>query len=121
MATNEAVTEASRRLDMAAKSYANAKDERTWAVLCAAAEAFSAARRDAKKPEGPAPGGDAGGSDVVAPFGRDKGKPLAKIDLRGLEWMRGVLSDSIADSSKARWLDSNQKLLTAVEAEIARR
>lgn len=62
-----------------------------------------------------------GQGDAVVPFGKDKGRPLASVSKRSLEWLIGCLEHSIADESKARWVDSNTSLRDAVAAELARR
>ena len=61
-------------------------------------------------------------SDAVLPgFGRQKGQPISGAESRDLEWYRQALQKSIDDPSKARWIEQNQTVLDAIEAELARR
>ena len=57
----------------------------------------------------------------LVPFGRDKGKTLAEVDKRTLEWLFGIATQNIADPSKAKWAAKERVWLGHVEAELARR
>jgi hypothetical protein len=62
-----------------------------------------------------------GAGEVLVPFGRSKGQPLSACEVKDLEWLRGAVAKSVDDPEKARWRDSNQAMLDAIEAEIERR
>lgn len=100
-------------------------DEARAKALHSAAIAYAKARlADAVKPpaRGPTPGTNGRGDEAaVIPFGRSKGCLVSEADTKDLEFVRRVLAESIEDQAKARWAESNQKLLDAVEAELGRR
>jgi len=52
------------------------------------------------------------------PFGRSKGRPIATAPVDDVEWMLGVVTQSIDDPSKARFRDSNIKLAAALENRL---
>lgn len=58
---------------------------------------------------------------LVVPFGRDKGKTLAEIDMRSLEWLASAAKSNINDPAKSKWRSKEQAWLAQVESEIARR
>lgn len=84
-------------------------------ILCEAAKAYSRAFLEAARHP---PGSEPRASSVTVPFGRDKGKTLDKVDVRGLRWLLGVVSESVDDESKARWREQNVALRDAIEAEL---
>lgn len=86
-----------------------------WLALAEAAEAYAKAKWAAVAPP---PKQQAG---AVMPFGRDKGVPLSEAETKSLTWMRGAISESVADPAKSRWRGSNEKLLSAIDAELATR
>lgn len=57
----------------------------------------------------------------LIPFGRSKGQPVGQASTSDLQWVAQALRNSIADAGKARWVESNQKLLDVVERELATR
>ena len=86
-----------------------------WLALAAAAETYAKAKWAAVAPS-PKPQ-----TGAVMPFGRDKGVLLSEAETKSLTWMRGAIAESVADPAKSRWRDSNEKLLAAIEAELATR
>lgn len=55
---------------------------------------------------------------VTVPFGKNKGQRLAEVSEDNLEWLKGAVSKSVDDPSKANFRDKNLQLLAAVEAEL---
>lgn len=55
---------------------------------------------------------------VLPPFGRSAGQPIAGVETKDLEWYAGALRRSIDDPEKSRWVESNQAVLDAIEAEL---
>ena len=77
---------------------------------------------DADAPQGSFSGeATAEASGPVLTFGNAKGKRPANVDVKSLSWYEKVLSENVADPSKARWAESNQALLDSVRAELHRR
>ncbi len=111
--------EAREELKNAASIYGRAPDSvDAVKVLCMAAVAYAAERSKSV----PAPAPQARRSDdVVIPFGRSKGTPIADAETNDLEWVAGALTKSIDDPAKARWADADRALLAAIEAELATR
>ena len=106
-----------------AKSYAATPSDETAKALCMAARAYgeallasasggAAARRQQAQQEA---------DGVVMPFGRNKGKRLQEVSRSDLEWTLGWVEKSLADASKARFIEENQKLKDALTAELGRR
>ena len=61
------------------------------------------------------------GNGAVFPnYGNSKGQPIFGADLGSLEFYATGARRSIADPSKAQWSDKEKRLLSALEAEIAR-
>jgi hypothetical protein len=60
-------------------------------------------------------------SGHVMPFGRGKNLPIEEAETKDLVWMSGVLREGLDDPSKERFRETNQALLTAIEAEISTR
>lgn len=58
---------------------------------------------------------------VVFPFGSDKGKPLADVNERSLNFAVEALTKSIGDSTKQRYRADNERVLAAVKRELQRR
>lgn len=58
---------------------------------------------------------------VKAPFGKNKGKPLADLDDRDLNYFADRSRDDLADPGKAQWHDKTRAQLAAIEAELAYR
>jgi len=56
-----------------------------------------------------------------APFGRQKGDPLAVLEMKDLRWLEGALERSIQDPEKTRWRAKNEKDLASVRGEISSR
>lgn len=57
--------------------------------------------------------------DFEIAFGRDKGKRISEVP--DLSWLRGVLENDLADSSKERFHEKARGQLVAIDAELARR
>lgn len=57
---------------------------------------------------------------VFPNYGRRKGAPVRGAAKGDLEFYAEGCRRSLADSSKARWHDKEQRLLNAIEAELAR-
>lgn len=62
-----------------------------------------------------------GRSGVTVPFGRNKGKPIEDVDDRDLEYLIAAAEKTLADSSKARFHDTERIRLDAYAAELATR
>lgn len=60
-------------------------------------------------------------TSLKIPFGRSKGVALNEAKVDDLKWVSGILSENIGDPTKARYRDSNEKLLAAVDRELATR
>lgn len=90
-------------------------------ILCEAAKAYArafdgAARNPPGAPPSPSP---SSATDMMVPFGRDKGKRLSEVD--DLSWLRRVVGKSVDDEAKQRFRAQNIALRDAIEAEIGRR
>ena len=71
--------------------------------------------------EVPRAGAGGGGAGLTLPnYGRSKGMPIAGASMQDLEYYASGARRSIADPSKARWHDQEKRLISALEAEIAR-
>jgi len=106
-----------RQLQATAKAYAVAPPPATpeAAALSEAAKQWAAASK-------PATARDHGDhSDARIPFGHSRGKLVADADTKDLEWVANALRKSIDDPAKARWVESNQQLLDAIETELETR
>lgn len=57
------------------------------------------------------------GSELVAPFGRQKGDKISDLEDENLDWLITAIGESVADPSKAKWKTKNQELLDAMETE----
>lgn len=110
MDPKDAVQEASRRLDQAAKAYAAAVNTTTWGALCQSAEAFSKARKVVAPSTG-----------LTMPFGKSRGTPLEQCTEKDLQYLVGVLEESIDDVTKERWREKNLQLLEGARTELASR
>jgi hypothetical protein len=71
-------------------------------------------------------GGKHGGTNsagvACAPnFGRDKGKPLSELDVKGLEWYVACLRRDIEDQGKQNFRPRNEASLAAIELELRSR
>jgi len=75
---------------------------------------YAEARKSAE-PKTTSPSG-AGGPTM--PFGRTKGRPIASAPIDDIEWMLGVVTQSIDDPSKARFRDNNVKLAGLLQARV---
>ncbi len=62
-----------------------------------------------------------GGEEVRVPYGNSSGKLLSEVTEKDLEFLLKATSKSINDPAKARFKDSNQKFLEAVQREAQRR
>lgn len=87
--------------------------------LSDAAKAWAVANGYALKASAPA--STKGASGHVVPFGRTKGQPIESESVKGLEYLKKYLKESVADPSKAKWAEKNQALLDAVNAELESR
>jgi phage recombination protein Bet len=58
---------------------------------------------------------------VVMSFGSGKGKPLAELAAKDLNWYAKALAENVADEAKARWRDDNERKLNAIRREQQRR
>lgn len=54
------------------------------------------------------------------PFGRSKGRPIAGASLADLQWVGERVAQSVADPSRARYREQDEKLLAAINAELER-
>ncbi len=79
--------------------------------LCEAASAYSRERALSAMATG--------GEVPVMPFGRNKGQLLKDCTTKDLAFVQKVTVESIANPEKSNWLESNQKLLKAIELELA--
>ena len=85
-------------------------------ALCDAASVYAAERlKSTRKPQMKE------GRNEVLPFGRERGVPLDQAQHGQLTWVRGVLAESIDDPTKSRWREANQRLLEAIDRELATR
>jgi hypothetical protein len=100
----------------AAKTYAAAETIDNARALCDAASKYGAERlahfRGSQNKEG---------ASVKVPFGRDKGKPLTESSKPNLEWLLERVRESLEDPQKAQYINSNKKMIAAVERELATR
>lgn len=112
------LSEARQALLGAASAYAQAVDEASAKALFAAAIRYHQARMATASGAAAAAGQQAA---AVMPFGRARGRPLSEVSTRDVEWALGVVEASIEDASKARWRDSNLRLLGELRAELGRR
>ena len=55
------------------------------------------------------------------PFGRSKGKMLSECDDRDLAWLANAVGENIRDPERERFRSQNEKMLAAINAEIAHR
>lgn len=78
---------------------------------------YASARADEARVNAPKSAPAAAGGPTM-PFGRSKGRPIATAPIDDVEWMLGVVAQSIDDPAKARFRDSNIKLAAALEARI---
>lgn len=112
--------EARKILTTAARSWSEGDplDNVTLRELCNAACEYARVReslrptRAAAKPE---PTHD---RDAILPFGRSKGLPVSEAPLNDLSWIRDRIEESVDDPTKARWRESNERLLEAIEGEL---
>lgn len=118
---SDARTEAWNNLAAAALEFAKMgpPSEHAKAALSEAAKAWYVANGPA--PRASAPTSAKGASGHVMPFGRTKGQPIEKEPVKGLEYLKKYLEESVADPSKAKWAEKNQALLDAVIAELEKR
>ena len=65
-------------------------------------------------------GGGAGGGDVLPPYGRSKGLPIAGATMQDLEFYANGSRRSLGDPSKSRFHEKERALLAVIEAEIVR-
>lgn len=119
--------EAWKVLDASARLFNG--DKHTGAALSQAAKDWAAANGFVQAVGGAAPvaapvtgtGGKTLRSGQVVPFGRDKGVPIEEADAKSLQWLAGVMRESIADPSKEKWAAKNRALLDAIEVELETR
>lgn len=78
------------------------------------------AQAPAPRAAAPARASTASGPVPEFMFGRQKGRKITDLDVPAsdLEWYAGAVEQSIADPSKARFRDSNQRVLDAIRAEL---
>ena len=69
----------------------------------------------------PAPVRQSSNAGGLVRFGRDRGKALEHVDLRGLQWYADCLEQNIEDPAKARWRDENASHLADVQRELESR
>lgn len=105
--------EARANLVDAAKQHVAKATDGTLKGLCEAATAYGNARAVAARP--------AGSAEMVMPFGKSKGLPLAKAKTDDMEWALPRLEGSVDNPEKARWRESNMALVAAIRAELATR
>ena len=101
--------------DLHATDKGSTKSKMLEAALSAAAKQWGLANGQRE----PAPPRAEGESEVLVPFGWDKGKPLSAV--ADLTWLRRAVESSVNDPEKERWRSQNQALLDAIQAEEARR
>ena len=65
-------------------------------------------------------GRQAGGEGCFPNYGKAQGMPIKGADMKDLEFYAAGARRSLADESKQRFWAKEQKLLEAIEAEIAR-
>ncbi|WP_053235954.1 hypothetical protein [Sandaracinus amylolyticus] len=65
--------------------------------------------------------GEPAGSSMILPFGRAKGTTIGTADDEDLEWVANALARMVEDPQKSRFRDDNQRLLDAIDRELARR
>ena len=63
----------------------------------------------------------AGADELVMPFTKSKGKPLADARTEDLEWALPKIEASLDSPEKARWRDANVALIAGIKAELAGR
>ena len=68
-----------------------------------------------------APPGQADLEAVLPSYGRSKGLPIRGAETGDLQWYAKTLRESIENPAKARWIESNQKSLSAIEQELSKR
>lgn len=103
-------------LYQAARLFAQQENTETERFLCNTASSYAAERIKA------APRAQTKeATSLTMPFGKDKGLPLSEAKTGNLRWMAEVLRESIADETKAKWRNSNQTLLEAIERELESR
>jgi hypothetical protein len=69
----------------------------------------------------PRPATRAGTPPTAFPnYGRSKGQPIAGATMGDLEYYANGARRSIADPTKAQWINKERALLAAIDAEIAR-
>lgn len=108
----DARTAAWTALARAAVAFAgDGKSAVTAQALSDAAKEWAAASKPAKSAS----------SGAVIPFGRSKGTAVADAETKDLRWVAGALRSSIDNPEKARFRDSNQALLDAIDAELETR
>ncbi len=109
-------------LGSAAHNYATVKDLPSWERLCKAALAYGQASEPLKKEyQRKSRGGDDTERVHLVPFGKDKGKALGDCNTKNLEWLHGIIQQSVTDPTKAKWKANNQRLAAAISAELEAR
>lgn len=116
MSTDDARKLAWGALAQSAQRY-SAQPEAVAAQSLAEAAVAWAVAKGYREPRPAAASGEA----CLPNFGRNKGQPISGVETKDLEWYAGAMRKSIDDPEKARWRDSNQAMLDAIEAEIERR
>lgn len=61
------------------------------------------------------------GAEMVAPFGRSRGKKLTEMPDDDLKWLADKIKESVEDPEKAKWRKKNEQLLAALREEYKRR
>lgn len=72
----------------------------------------------AAAPKAAAASGAAGGA--VIPFGRSKGRPVAGAASEDLLWVGERVVQSLGDPAREKFKGENERLLAAINAELAR-
>jgi hypothetical protein len=111
------LTQARTRLEEAARTYTINTKAETVRALCAAAVVYADSRAaEVKKAERAK-----GGTGVLVPFGRDKGKDLAEVESKSLHWLMKVAEEALENPEKERWREKNEELYATAEQELKQR
>ena len=107
-----------RALELAARDYAETADMAQATKLADAASAYARAREANEKGAKPA---QSSAATVRLPMGRSKNLPLAEAPTDDLKWVLGIVTQSISDPEKSRYLEANKTMAAAIESELLSR
>lgn len=95
---------------------AGGKTEDRQRELCDAASAYAKERAAHFKQQQ-----NQEASELVVPFGRTKGTPIAEAETRDLNWVLGRLQENLDQPGHERYRAKNVELIAAIERELGTR